>query len=108
MRLDGLTLISASQLLEIEWRARTIHPWNGQLNPDREQVLFGEQCYADTEAALARLFRALPDVEAISFRVLRPDSDEELLGGLVTRIAMSQKDPGASPRTRLWQMGIRV
>lgn len=106
-RSDGLRLVSASHMLEIQWRARDIHPWDRGRPRGRAEHLFHEQCYADTEAAVARLFDALPEVDAICFRVLQPDSDEELLAGLVTRGAMDGRDLGATPRTRLWQMGIR-
>jgi hypothetical protein len=108
MRPDGLTPIKISQVLEVEWRARGIHPWDRHRTESRAEYLFREQCYADTDAALVRLFQSLPDVDVICFRVLGQDSDDEIVAGLVTRAAMRQADSSASARTRLWQMGIRL
>lgn len=108
MRPDGLTPVKISQVLEVEWRARSIHPWDRHRPTSRAEQLFREQCYADTEAALVRLFRSLPDVDVICFRVLGQDSDDEIVSGLVTRAAIGQADPSASARTRLWQMGVCI
>ncbi|HKU25858.1 MAG TPA: hypothetical protein VJQ54_10330 [Candidatus Sulfotelmatobacter sp.] len=107
-RQDGLTPVKVSQALEIVWRARAIHPWDRHRTASRVEHLFREQCYADTDAALIRLFQSLPDVDVICFRVLGQDSDDEIVAGLVTRVAMAQADSSASARTRLWQMGIRL
>lgn len=69
---------------------------------------FREQYYEDTEAALERLFGTLPEIDAIRFRVLHPDTGDEIISGVLARADMVEKDPDAAPRTRLWQMGIRV
>lgn len=108
VRSDGLTPVKISQVLDVEWRARNIHPWDRQRPPRWAEQLFREQCYADIDAALVRLFRSLPDVDAICFRVIGHDSDDEIVSGLVTRAAMKRADSSASPRTRLWQMGVCI
>lgn len=110
VRRDGLTLMKTSNQLAIEWRARDIHPWDQDRNcslEEKEQI-FNEQCFSDTEAAIRRLFSALPLIDEIQFRVIRPDSNAELLTGQVARPSLEQVTEGASPRSRLWQMGINV
>jgi len=108
VRRDGLALIGASRTLEIEWRARTIHPWDADYSSSEPESLFAEQCFADTDAALHRLLIELPDIDEIRFRVIHPESDAQLLAGTVTRTAVSESVAGASPRNRLWHMGVRV
>jgi len=110
VRRDGLTLRKTSNQLDIEWRARSIHPWDRDrlCSPEEKERLFNEQCFSDTEAAIRRLFSALPVIDEIRFRVVKPDSDDELLAGLVVRPSLSQVTTGASPRGRLRQMGINV
>jgi hypothetical protein len=108
VRQDGLTLTKASYHLEIEWRAREIHPWDRGCSPREEMRLFTEQCFSDTEAAICRLFAALPVVDLIQFHVIHPNSEDQLLGGTVARSVLKQAKSGASTRGRLWQMGVDV
>src|SRR5579862_9501877 len=105
---DGLVLIKASHHLEIEWEARGIHPWDQGRSEHEKQTLFCKQCYEDTEAAVSRLFAELPDVDAIQFRVVRPNSDNEVLTGTVTRSTVNQITSDLTPRTKLWRMGTRL
>ena len=107
-RRDGLDLVSASQSLDVAWTARGLHPWDRDRSPIERERLFTEQCYADTDAALQRLFLEFPEIDLIRFRVVRPESDEPLLAGSVPRSKVTQPDTTASARTRLWQMGVRV
>ena len=107
VRGDGLSLISASHHLEIEWRARGIHPWDrGTEDGDRE-ILFAEQTLADTDAALSRLFNQFPGVDVIEFRVIHPDTGQRILSGTVDRSVRPSR-PGVSVRTRLWQRGVAI
>jgi hypothetical protein len=108
VRQDGLTLTKASHHLEIEWRAREIHPWDRGCSPQEEMRLFREQCFSDTEAAICRLFAALPVIDLIQFRVIHPNSEDQLLGGAVARSGLKQAKSDASIRGRLWQMGVNV
>lgn len=107
-RSDGLVLLKAAHHLEIEWEARGIHPWDQGRSEHDKQILFCKQCYEDTEAALSRLFSELPYIDEIRFRVIRPNSDSEVLTGTVTRSTVSQITADLSPRTKLWRMGTRL
>lgn len=110
VRRDGLTLTKTSSQLVIEWRARDIHPWDRDpcCSPEEKERSFNEQCFSDTEAAICRLFAALPTVDEIQFRVMRPEADDELLAGRVARSSLGQVSTGASPRGRLRQMEVNV
>jgi hypothetical protein len=108
VRQDGLTLTKACHHLEIEWRAREIHPWDRGCSPEEEMRLFTEQCFSDTEAAIRRLFAALPVVDLIQFRVTHPNSEDQLLEGTVVRSVLKDTKSDASARGRLWQMGVDV
>jgi hypothetical protein len=86
VRRDGLNLISLRTHLEIEWRARDIHPWDrGLLLPAARAAAFVEQSLADTEVAIYRLFGALPQVDAITLRVLDRTSEHLMISGTVSR-----------------------
>jgi hypothetical protein len=65
VRGDGLTLTQVSHHLEIEWRAREIHPWDRVSESEERELLFSEQSVADTDAALSRLFDKLPELDVI-------------------------------------------
>jgi hypothetical protein len=108
VRPDGLTLTRALHHLEIEWRAREIHPWDRGCSPQEEMRLFTEQCFSDTEAAICRLFGALPVIDVIQFRVIHLNSEDQLLEGTVARSALKQAKSDAPARARLWQMGVNV
>ena len=110
-RPDGLTLIRASHHLQIEWRAREIHPWDrnsGSSESMERELLFMEQAIADTDAALSRLFRDLPEVGVIKFSVIHPHSQDCMLEGTVDRSARVPSGRGISARTRLWYRGITI
>ena len=108
VRTDGLVLTCVSHRLEVEWYAREIHPWDRGCSPCEADRLFSEQCFADTDAAVSRLFTELPEIDVIQFRVLKSGSRDELLTGTVVRPAPDVSDRHASPRSRLWRMGVRV
>jgi hypothetical protein len=108
VRSDGLTLTAVSHHLEIEWCARDIHPWDRDSDRWEREDQFAEQSYDDTDAALSRLFKALPEVDVIDFKVVHPDSHERILAGTVSRTASVPKARKASPRTRLWHRGVMV
>jgi hypothetical protein len=106
VRGDGLTLTQASHHLEIEWRARDIHPWDRASGSGEREFLFAEQAIADTDAALSRLFNELPEVDVIKFRVTQPDSDQRIFAGTVERSGRVPSTQGVSARTRLWHRGV--
>jgi hypothetical protein len=107
-RPDGLTLIRASHHLEIEWRAREIHPWDRNSESMERELLFIDQAIADTDAALSRLFRELTEVDVIKLSVIHPHSQERMLEGSVERSARVPSGRGLSPRTRLWHRGVTI
>lgn len=108
VRPDGLTLIRATNRLEIEWRAREIHPWDRGREHSEHELQFTERSFADTDAALSRLFIALPEIDVIDFRVIHPRSDIRILAGTVERSAPVSSTHSLSPRSRLWRRGVTI
>src|ERR1700721_1228987 len=97
VRNDGLESITLTTQLQIEWRARDIHPWDrGLLSPGQRTEAFLEQSLVDTEAAIYRLFEALPQVDAIAVRVLDRKSETVIISGNVSRLAASARDENLS------------
>jgi hypothetical protein len=106
VRSDGLTLKKLTNRLEIEWCARDIHPWDRHDPPDQRALLFVRQSLADTEAAIKRLFQALPEVDTIALTVVDPHSESVILAGTVDRCVV-EPDTRLSVGMRLWQRGIK-
>src|ERR1017187_4379453 len=79
VRSDGLKRKKLNNRLEIEWCARDIHPWDRHEPPDERACLFVRQCLADTDAAITRLFRELPQVDTIALTVLEPHSGSVIM-----------------------------
>jgi len=104
-RTDGLSLSHLSNHLEVQWRAREVHPWDRDLPPTRVAQLFVEQCLDDTSAALQRLFSALPEIDIIEFKVTHPASCAPIVSGSVTRLEI-QNAKACSSRMRLKQLGV--
>jgi hypothetical protein len=105
VRPDGLELKRCQNRLEIEWRARKVHPWDSDLSADLAFRRFTEQCIDDTNAALERIFAALAEIDVVQFKVTHPESGALILSGLVTRGELTA--PGTpSPRMRLKQLGV--
>jgi hypothetical protein len=105
-RCDGLTLTKASHYLEIEWRARDVHPWDRDSEWEQRESLFAEQSMADTDLALSRLFNELPEVDVIEFAVTHAETDQRILAGKVERSSPVACTRGVSARTRLWHRGV--
>jgi hypothetical protein len=106
VRKDGLQLGEMQHRLEIRWRARGVHPWDRHLPRDARQARFIEQALVDTEAAIARLFEALPEVDLIDLCVTEPKSDATMLTGTVHRSDFQNVRPSPSVRMRLTEMGV--
>jgi len=105
---DVLVLNEISARLRLEWRTRDIHPWDRHLSVARRAELFRQQTLADTDAAIVRCFRRLPEVEEIEIRVLAPDpSAAVILDGTIVRGDVAAVRAIASPRMRLEMMGVR-
>jgi hypothetical protein len=106
-RRDGLTPISVATHLEIEWRARDIHPWDHDLLSVSERTAtFVDQALHDTEAAICRLFTTLPPLEVIKVRVRDRTSDNVILSGSVSRPDFLARDERLSIGMQLLYMGV--
>ncbi|HEV7926357.1 MAG TPA: hypothetical protein VGR14_13435 [Verrucomicrobiae bacterium] len=71
----------SGQELQLHWWARNVHPWDHNLSVARQSELFSQQALHDTESALIRLFRRLPDLHEIAFRVLYPGVPNPVIPG---------------------------
>ena len=106
-RSDGLDAIKLATQLQIEWRARDIHPWDrGLLSPGQRAEAFVEQSLADTQAAIDRLFEALPQVDFISVRVLDRKSETVIISGNVSRLAASARNENLSVGMQIHYLGL--
>lgn len=105
---DVLVLNKVSGQLQLEWRARDVHPWDRDLPPGRQAELFLEQALQDTDAAILRLFQTLPEIGQIEIRVLDAhDSTKVILGGIVAREEALATDTSVSLRLRLRMLGVQ-
>jgi hypothetical protein len=91
--------------LEVEWRARDIHPWDRAIPAEERAALFVKQTFADTDAALSRLFGTLPHIDSVELRVLDAKSEQAIMSGLVYRSSLAMRRP-LSDRMWLGQLGI--
>ena len=105
VRGDALSLSCFNNRLEIEWRAREVHPWDRDLPPARIARLFAEQCLDNTRAGLERLFSALPEIDIIEFNVMHPASSALIVSGHVTRLEIRAAKAHSSGM-RLKQLGV--
>ena len=108
-RSDGLTLVTARQSIEICWRARAAHPWDCHPDGDIPPSALTAQVLQDTEAALLRLFEAMPGTESIELKVLDRDCDRLIIEGRVFRRDFQEilSSPVQSVRMRLKRLGLR-
>jgi hypothetical protein len=105
VRADGLPLKSVSSSVELEWRARNIHPWDRALGLKDADARFVRQSIKDTAAAITRLFATLPHVDALTIRIYEPNSDRVIMSGEVLRSSLSPDRP-LSERIWLGQLGM--
>jgi hypothetical protein len=106
VRTDGLDLISLYNRLDIQWRARDIHPWDRDVPEDEKTSIFVAQSMADTEAAILRLFAALPQVDVIGITVLGRAIESPMIAGTVRRADLETARGLPSIRMRLKRLGI--
>lgn len=107
VRTDGLIPVKIATRLEIEWRARDIHPWDRSiLSPAERATAFVRQSLADTEAAIQRLFKALPHVDVIDLKVHDRISESVIISGTVFRPAISTENEALSIGMRLMYLGL--
>jgi hypothetical protein len=107
VRCDGLRLNQVSNRLEIQWRARDIHPWDRDLPRERRAPIFVEQSLADTETAISRLFETFPELDVIDLSVLDPESEFTMIAGTIDRSAWTGNRRRVSLRMRLSDLGVR-
>jgi len=105
-RADELSLSHFQNRLEMEWRAREIHPWDQDLPLASAARLFAEQCLKDADAALERLFITLPEIDVIDFKMLDPSSGVPILSGAVTRSESMNIRATTSSGMRFKQLGV--
>ena len=107
VRRDGLNLGGVTTHLDIEWWAREVHPWDrGLLSPSERASAFVEQALADTEAAVHRLFAALPQIDAITLKVREFGSERLIISGTVLRPSTLDRNQELSIGMRLRYLGV--
>jgi len=104
---DVLVLTKLSGQLQVEWRARDIHPWDRDQPAARQAEMFGEQALHDTDDAVVRLFQILPEIDAIGLRVLAPRDPRLMLAGTVSRREAFATRSLSSPGMRPTLLGVR-
>jgi hypothetical protein len=107
VRKDGLTPISVTTHCNIEWHARDVHPWDrGLLPPAQMALAFVRQSLTDTEAAIGRLFEALPQVDVLTVKVLHCTAESVIISGSVSRRDFAARDQQLSVGMRLLYLGL--
>ena len=76
------------------------------LPSEKRLSLLIEQCLPDTEAAVSRLFEALPEVHILDLRVLAPASQSPIIEGTVYRSTLNPKRRLISVKMRLIELGL--
>jgi hypothetical protein len=104
-RPDGLALNRFEHWLDIEWRARDVHPWDRDLSAARIARLFVGQCLNDTSAALDRLFSEVPEIDVVQFKVTHPTSGAPILSGSISRSEVRTLKVSSSGM-KLKQLGV--
>ena len=107
VRPDGLCPENISLRLTISWRARNLHPWDFDLVGERKARKLVEQTFADTVAALERLFTLLPEIDVIDLMVLETDPRKNgiLMSGSIARREFENWHP-SSTVMRLKLLGL--
>jgi hypothetical protein len=104
-RRDTLSLNRSEHRLQIEWRAREVHPWDRDVPEPRLAQLFAVQCLDDASAALERLFSQMPELDVIEFSVRHPISSMLIMSGCVAR-ADTRTVKAHTSGMRLKQLGV--
>jgi hypothetical protein len=102
---DVLTMSKLSGQIQVEWVARDIHPWDRDQPEEEKSQLFLQQCLGDVDVAIARLFYALPEIDAIEIRVMHPMTKSKLIEGTVNRATLLSSS-GAPIAVKLSAMGL--
>jgi hypothetical protein len=106
---DGLRLRKMSLALTLEWYARDVHPWDGDLPADRRAELFTAELMTETVAAIRQTFDRLAEVDVIEVRVLAPNPpDRMVLAGTVCRDDLNAVEACPSPAMSLKLLGLEL
>jgi hypothetical protein len=108
VRDDGMRLRSATTRMALQVWARDVHPWDRDRPEDQKRALFTDQMLIDTEAAVSRVFRALPHLDIVELVVLDPHSGDALIAGVVERDTWRRPRSLLSVRMRLGELGLRL
>lgn len=105
-RSDGLRLTAARTVLQLEWLARDLHPWDRDLPSARAHREFSAQCFDDTNAAISRLFNEIPVLDAIEVCIRREAAQSPLVSGTVEREDFERNDRSPAPM-KLRRFGLK-
>jgi hypothetical protein len=107
VRRDGLTPIGVTTHVDIQWHARDIHPWDHDLLSQTQRALaYVQQSLSDTEAAICRLFEALPQVDVVTVKVLDRTEERVIISGSVSRLDFAARDEHFAIGMRLLYLGL--
>lgn len=86
-----------------------MHPWDRNLSDEETMRAFNEQSISDTEAAITRLFRAMPHLDTIELCVLDRLTKAPVMEGTVSRSRLLDVHTFnlRSSRMRLLRLGLR-
>jgi len=111
LRNDVLVLKSirvSGHCLRLEWRARGVHSRDRDFPPSRQAEWSSEQAFKDTEAAVLRFFRMLPDIEEIELQVDKPMARSGVIfGGVADRARALAPHSPSRPEQRSMTLGVR-
>ncbi len=105
VRNDVLFIQDLSLRLHVEWLARDVHPWDRDLPERRQAELFAQQCLEDVDAAVARLFERLHEIDVLEIGVLERSSKTRIIAGTIHRSDLVAQQ-GSSLGIRLRMIGI--
>jgi hypothetical protein len=105
---DGPLLREISHSLKLEWYARDVHPWDGDLPAERRAELFTAELMTDTLVVIRQMFERLAEIDVIQIRVLAPNEpDKTVLAGTVHRNDLNAAPDCPSPAMSLKLLGVQ-
>jgi hypothetical protein len=105
---DRLHLGTTSLSLKLDWQARDVHPWDGDLPVGRRRERFTTALIADTVTAIRHVFEQLAEVDVLQIRVFAPnESRRAILAGTVCRDDLNAAEDCRSPAMSLKLLGVQ-
>lgn len=95
----------------MSWRARDIHPWDGDLPKERAAGRLLDQTLHDTEDVVERIFSAFPQASSLELNVFEsdPSSNKVIMSGVVERSDVGRCEASSiAKRLRLGGINYRV